>query len=317
MDRRFRFVVSGAMLMATGLLGGVLLASASLAAAPVEDPAADTIDDTTQGPLAEARADIVSTSADYRADAITLTVRTRQANDPLGDANWASEYSFVEWVLDVTGDSRPDHSVQYYVKDGRHAGEIRPIDGDELACTPKSSGYDPTSGFTVQFEPKCVGSPASFSYQAALFYDTAAADENAPAASDMVPDRGFAGPVAVAGSAPGPAAPTPAAAAPAPATPPLDQKTRTAQGAPAPAPKPAPGGARTAPNAAAVSPGPAAGRDTAPGPQLARTGPSAAFVLIGAAFAFLLTGLGLVILGRGLAPAVRPAVEAGQIRPRR
>jgi hypothetical protein len=288
------------MLLTSGLLIGVLLASASLAN-PISDRAADVIDEDTGKVLQQVRADIVSASADYRADGIVLNVLLGQLVDPLKDANWASDYTLIEWELDATGDGKPEYTVQYSLDEGKLIGWVSGVNDSEDAparCEPPGS-YNVASGLFLRLEAKCIGSPASFSYRAAIYYDTNADDENAAVATDVVPDKGFAGPVTL-GAAPS-ASPTPPLQA-------LQAGGSSAPAAHTPAPAQPNPAVKTTPNPVPGAPAPAQGAPAATEQaspsaaiqQMARTGPPATTALAGTAAALLLAGLGLVVMARGL-----------------
>jgi hypothetical protein len=309
MNSRLRpgLVASGAVLLVSGFLTGVLFVSASLAAT-IDDPVADTVNDTSREPLPEARADIVSASADYGPSGISLTVRPRQPGDPLRDSNWTSEYSFIHWELDVTGDTRSDYIVQYEVYDGDHYGFVdrygAPEDADPL-CDLSAATWSPVNGFSVRFEPNCLGNPASFSYRVAIYYDTRAGDDDAPAASDRVPDRGFAGPVAMGAAATAtPTAPAPLVALP--KTPAVTSPAPSA--APVPA-APRPQAVQAAPPAPAARPVPAATPAARLAPASApRPGPAASAPAPRSAFRPAPAGPSRPMPGAASAPAVKPAV---------
>jgi hypothetical protein len=316
------------------------MAGVVLPAGTITDNVADTIDDELGNVLSAAKADIVGATAEYRPEGITLGVRVRQPQDPAKDTNWFSDATFVWWELDTTGDDKPDYEPQFYADSdsGDLTGlVIRPGDAEEVppVCDASSTRFSTDAGYTMVIPPKCVGNPASFRYRAHIHYDTTRGDDNAPVATDVVPDQGWTSPI-TNGTAPTPA-PAPAAAPPAPAKPnPAPAKPNPAPAAaprgpetapappaapgkpnPAPAAKPAPAPAKPAPASAKPTPAPVAPGASDPAPSaplpadLARTG-SGALRLAGFGAAVAFAGLSLVLSGgrRRLVPA---PVEVGPI----
>jgi len=177
---------------------------------------------------------------------------------------------------------------------------------DKSLCDADSASFSPEDGYTLVIDPKCIGNPKSMGFSVAMFIDTDKSKDDAPMASDRVPDQGFQM-VAARGETAPPPAPIPAPpGAPGPIAPnAAPSVTRGPAGAPAvkptPAHTPAPSrGAQAAPGAPAPAGAPAAAAPAAP---LARTGsPSETRALFG--LGIMLLGVGMLVMTGRPAPRV-------------
>lgn len=318
---------AGADILAAGLLALGLFATVPAAwAAPVtaSDPKGDTVVDTVEDPIEAPRGDIVATAAEVRPDGIALSVKVAQPADPMTDPNWASFDSVVTWTLEVSGDGKRDYEVEYLIDedtkglsaalDGFGVGR-RPADG----CDPPAS-YSPDAGYTVVVDPKCIATPASFSYKVEVSYNTDASKDSADVSVDLSPDEGWAGPVEVPGGVPGgtPVAPRQAAPNTPSAATPRNTSPSASPTVPGPGPGPAtaapsrptalvkPGAVAGAPRPAAQAPGgvPVNPTSAPPDTALARTG-GRAVQLAGFAVGIALIGFGLTFATRRPAHALR------------
>ncbi len=162
----------------------------------VDDPAGDTVVDGSGASRAEPAADIVSTRAAYQSGAIVLAVGVRQPSDPAQDPHWASDNTYLVWEIDTNGDGTPDFQVQYFLDSGAPvAGVSHPNDTDAASLCPTEAGYS-AAGYTVAFDPACVGRPASFAYRVTIYYDTNPKNEDADVVTDVAPNGGLSRPVA-------------------------------------------------------------------------------------------------------------------------
>jgi hypothetical protein len=250
------------------------------------------------------RADITLASLEYAPGWIRMKVQVKQPTDPVKDPAW-SDQSDAEWALDTNQDGRPDFSVEFATDSGETYGAVFDMSkpDDKSLCDADSASFSPQDGYTLVIDPKCIGNPKSVGYSVAIFFATDAKNENAPMATDRVPDQGFKEVAAPGqpGEAPAPTAGPPTAPAPvAPNAAP--SVTRGPAAAPVPgsaaapsrADQAAPGttpAAPAAPSAASATPG-------APGTPLARTG--------SATETRALFGLGIMLVGAGLVLMTRP-----------
>ena len=155
------------------------------------DKSGDTVGDGTGQPMAQGRADIVRTIADYTAKAIVLTAQVAQPVDPRQDPNWASDSTYLAFDLDTTGDGTPDFEVQYYLDSGAPMAEVsRAGDTTGASLCAAEAGYT-ADGYTVAIDPACLGGPTSFTYRATIYYDTDPQNANSDDATDVAPDAGL------------------------------------------------------------------------------------------------------------------------------
>ena len=250
------------------------------------------------------RADITGASVEYAPGWIRMKVQVKNPTDPVKDPAW-SDRSDAEWALDTNNDGKPDFTVEFATDKGELYGAVFDVTkpDDKSLCDADSASFSPEDGYTLVIDPKCIGNPKSMGYSVAMFIDTDKSKDDAPMASDRVPDQGFQMVAAPGETAPPPApipAPPGAPAGPitpnaapsvtrgpagAPAAKPDATPTRGAQAAPAP-------GAAPAPTAGAAVPAPGA-----PAAPLARTGsPSQTRALFG--FGIMLVGVGVLVMTR-------------------
>jgi hypothetical protein len=254
------------------------------------------------------RADITEASVEYAPGWIRMKVQVKSPIDPIKDPAW-SDRSDAEWALDTNKDGKPDFTVEFSTDKGELYGAVFDVakPDDKSKCDADSASFTPQDGYTLVIDPKCIGNPKTLGYSVAMFISTDPKNDNAPMASDRVPDQGFKE-VAAPGqpaepAAPAPGAPVPTAAVAPKATPSV---TRGAVGAPAPAPTAGPNRTAQAPpgptSATSVSPAAAdapAAAPGAPGTPLARTG--------SASETRALFGFGIMLVGAGLVVMTRPA----------
>ena len=252
------------------------------------------------------RADITEASVEYAPGWIRMKVQVKNPTDPLKDPAW-SDLSDAEWALDTTKDGKPDYSIEFGSDGGELYGAVFDMNkpDDKSLCDADSAAFSPQDGYTLVVDPKCIGNPKSLGYSVAIFFHTDPKNENAPMATDRVPDQGFKD-VAAPGQPADPAA-DPAPGAPAPVAPnAAPSVTRGPAGAPVPDRAAAPGrsaqgtpgataGAPSAENTSPAAPG-------APATPLARTGT--------ASETRALFGLGIMLVGFGLVVMTRPSRRA-------
>ena len=327
MPRMNRKNLVATLAFTTGALLGVAgfaapgRAVAATGPAALTDGVGETIDRNTNEKLPSPAADIVAATVESGAGGVVLTFKTQQMNDPMSDPNWASLNTFVSWQLDGNNDQRPETVIRYSLdreKPGVIVGEVTywPGPGVPAKHCGATSTFNPTTGYSLTFDPACMGTPAAVHYRVQLTYDTKPGPPGTktPLAFDVVPDTGLAGPVPiVVATAPAAAPPAPAPSgspdpAPVQAAPPAGGTPSPSQPAAAPGAKNTPK-ATTKPTAPARTPATAAPKPASPTPaappaaapaadpsgELAATGPSGARWLgaLGGAL-MLLGGLGLM-----------------------
>lgn len=276
------------------------------------DGAGDVVNTATSSLFDNPRADITEASLEYAPGWIRMKVKSKNLTDPLKDKAW-SDKSDAEWALDATGDGMPEYSVEFATDKGELYGAVFDVTKpeDKSLCDADSASYSPEDGYVLVIDPACIGKPQKLGYAVAIFFDTDPGKDDAPLATDRVPDQGFkdvAAPVQPGETPPAPdpgpgtpAAPAaaPPAARPVPAAPGTAPAQRGAAAAPSPA-APTPGSAR-APSATA------SGDAAAPAPA----GPAAPLARTGSATTqHGLFGLGIMLLGAGLVVMTRPARPA-------
>jgi len=287
----------------------------------VVDGVGDIVNGVTGGLFDNGRADITGASLEWAPGWIRMKVQLKTATDPLKDAAW-SDSDDLEWDFDTNNDGKVDYTLEFATDKGELYGAVfdagKP-DSDSV-CDADSASFSAQDGYTVVFDPKCIGSPKSLYWAVMSFISSNPKDANAQVVSDRVPDIGF-----TAQAAPGepaaapafqppapPAGPPPAAAAPGATRGPASvgphiaapPKSAAAPGAPGrtasgavgpPSTKAAP--TAGAPASSAPGGGPTTGAGTAPG-DLARTGSTST--------RDGLFGLGLMLLGFGVVVMTRP-----------
>ena len=186
------------------LVGSLMLAlsmpgtPAGAASGQLSDPAGDPIDADTGNRVSEPRADITAASVEYQRKRITFRLQVSQPTDPKTDPGWPQEASTAAWGVDVDNDQQPDYLAALYVVDqqgGQPEGEVASLREDKPPCA-ASVSFNGEQGYELNFDPACIGSPASFSWGAVMSYDTDPQGGNTPVALDVVPDGDtLAGPV--------------------------------------------------------------------------------------------------------------------------
>jgi hypothetical protein len=161
-----------------------------------DDPTGDTfLDDSSRAPQANPRADIVQSRATNTTKAIGLAVKVAQPADPTRDPTWNSTATFVLWEVDTNGDGNPDFEVEYFVEGGKlFAGVSRGSGNARQAACEAEAGYTSES-YLVGIDPACLGSPASLSYRATVYYAADPNNQNSASITDVSPDGGMTGPM--------------------------------------------------------------------------------------------------------------------------
>ena len=159
----------------------------------ISDPTGDTILDSSRAAQANARADMVESRASNTTKGVGFAVKVAQPADPTRDPNWAGASTFVLWEVDTSGDGKPEFEVEYFVEGGKLiAGVSRLTDkGRQAACEAEAAYM--SESYAVGIDPSCLGSPASLSYRATVFYGT---DPNSDeSVIDVSPDGGMSAPL--------------------------------------------------------------------------------------------------------------------------
>jgi hypothetical protein len=281
------------------------------------DGAGDVVSTATSALFDNPRADITDASLEYAPGWIRMKAKVKTPTDPLKDKAW-SDKSDLEWLLDTTGDGMPEFSIEWATDAGELYGAVFDVTKpeDKSLCDADSATFTPEDGYTVVIDPACIGKPEKLGYSVAIFFDTDPAKEDAPLATDRVPDQGYkevARPLQAGETppapAPAPGGPTAPAAAPPAAAP--------APPSAAPGQTPGPRGASAAPGSGAPVPDrapSAAPRAAAPG-DAAAPAPAAPLARTGSATTqHGLFGLGIMLLGAGLVVMTRPARTALVVR---
>ena len=171
---------------------------AGAASGQLSDPAGDPVDADTGDRVAEPRADITTASVEYQKARITFRLQVSQPTDPMTDPGWPQEASTAAWGVDVDNDQQPDYLAALYVVDqqgGHPEGEVAALREDKPSCEANVS-FNGAQGYQLDFDPACIGSPASFSWGAIMSYDADPQGGDKPVALDVVPDGdNLAGPV--------------------------------------------------------------------------------------------------------------------------
>ena len=160
----------------------------------IDDAAGDTVVDSSQAPQANARADIVQSRAANTTKGIGLAVRVAEPVNPTRDPYWTSAATFVLWEVDTSGDGNPDFEVEYFVEGGKLIAGVNRVtsSGNQPACEAEA-GYT-SDNYMVGIDPACLGSPASVSYRATVYYATDPNSQNADSLADVSPDGGMSPP---------------------------------------------------------------------------------------------------------------------------
>ena len=161
----------------------------------IDDPTGDTFVDATRTPQANARADIVQSRGANTTKGIGLAVKVAQPADPTKDPTWASDATFVLWEVDTSGDGKPDFEIEYFVDGGKLIAGVNRVtsSGNQAACEAEA-GYM-SDNYMVGIDPGCLGTPASLSFRATVYYATDPGNQNADSITDVSPDGGMSPPV--------------------------------------------------------------------------------------------------------------------------
>jgi hypothetical protein len=257
------------------------------------------------------RADITQASLEYAPGWIRMKVQVKNPTDPLKDPAW-SDQSDAEWALDTNQDGRPDFSAEFATDNGELYGAVFDMSkpNDKSLCDADSATFSPQDGYTLVIDPKCIGNPKSVGYSVAMFFATDPENENAPMATDRVPEQGLK--EVAAPAQPGETPSRAPASAGTPTAPAAAPPAAPGQAAPKPGEAPAPRGAASAPAAAAPRPDTAGGATGAPAPDAPAPAPSSPLARTGSASTQrALFGFGIMLLGAGLLVMTRPPQRIG------
>ena len=159
------------------------------------DATGDTVVDSSNAPQANARADIVESRATNTTKAIGFGVKVADPVEPARDPNWNSATTFVLWEIDTSGDDKADFEVEYFLEGGKLIAGVNRVtaNGRQAACEAEA-GYMSES-YVVGIDPACLGSPASLSYRASVYYGVDPNNVNADSITDVTPDGGMSAPL--------------------------------------------------------------------------------------------------------------------------
>jgi len=131
----------------------------------------------------------------YVKDAVILMAKMAERGDPGKDPNWASDATFLSWDLDTNGDGATDFVVEWLYDNGKPVvGVSRPNDTQINSVCEGPAVYGQES-HAAGFDPKCIGSPPTFSYRVTIYYDTDPKNPNADVITDVAPNGGLSRPV--------------------------------------------------------------------------------------------------------------------------
>jgi len=175
----------GAPLLSPGHAGAALADST----AAVTDPANDVKRSFGSG-ATEPKADILAASARYQNDFINLTMKLEKGDDLTGSA--AGDY--LRWSIGARQEASPDFVVQ--LKRGANSfGEVVvfvPGEGTPVSCPEAIGSFDAVNGMYLASVPTtCVGSPASFHWNAQRSVAPPAGGQFTDPATDIAPDDGL------------------------------------------------------------------------------------------------------------------------------
>lgn len=159
----------------------------------MSDATGDTVADSSRAPQGNARADMVESRATNTTKAIGFAVKVAEPVDPTRDPTWSSVATFVLWEIDTSGDDKPDFEVEYFLEGGKLIAGVSRVtaNGPQAACEAEA-GYMSES-YVVGVDPACLGSPASLSYRATVFY--AIGPNTEESITDVSPDGGMSTPL--------------------------------------------------------------------------------------------------------------------------
>lgn len=157
------------------------------------DATGDTVVDSSRAPQANARADMVQSRATNTTKGVGFAVKMAEPVDPTRDSTWTSAATFVLWEIDTSGDDKADFEVEYFLEGGKlFAGVSRVTANGRQAACEAEAGYMSES-LAVGVDPACLGSPASLSYRATVYY--AIAPDSDESVTDVSPDGGMSAPL--------------------------------------------------------------------------------------------------------------------------
>ena len=157
------------------------------------DPTGDTIVDSSQAPQATPRADVVESRATNTTKGIGFAVKVADPVEPARDPTWNSAATFVLWEIDTNGDDKADFEVEYFLEGGKLIAGVSRLtaNGRQAACEAEAQYM--SESYAVGIDPACLGSPASLSYRATVFY--AVGSNNDDSITDVSPDGGMSAPL--------------------------------------------------------------------------------------------------------------------------
>ena len=157
------------------------------------DATGDTVVDSSRAPQATPRADMVESRATNTTKGIGFAVKVADPVEPARDPAWNSTTTFVLWEIDTNGDDKPDFEVEYFLEGGKLIAGVSRItaNGRQAACEAEAQYM--SESYAVGIDPACLGSPASLSYRATVFY--AVGSNNDDSITDVSPDGGMSAPL--------------------------------------------------------------------------------------------------------------------------
>ena len=157
------------------------------------DATGDTVVDSSRAPQANARADMVESRATNTTKGIGFAVKVADPVEPARDSTWSSTATFVLWEIDTTGDDKPDFEVEYFLEAGKLIGGVSRVTGNGPQAACEAEAQYMSESYAVGIDPACLGSPASLSYRATVFY--AVGSSNDDSITDVSPDGGMSAPL--------------------------------------------------------------------------------------------------------------------------
>ena len=159
----------------------------------IADATGDTVVDSSRAPQANARADMVQSRATNTTKGIGFAVKVAEPVDPTRDPTWTSAATFVLWEIDTSGDDKPDFELEYFFEGGKLIAGVSRVtsNGPQAACEAEAAYM--SESYAVGIDPACLGSPASLSYRATVYY--AVDPNNDDSVTDVSPDGGMSSPL--------------------------------------------------------------------------------------------------------------------------
>jgi hypothetical protein len=150
----------------------------------ISDPTGDALGPRSV-PVQEPRADLTGAKAVVHGDGrIELTASVAQPTDPATDPGWAEGHSYVMWGLDTTADGTADFLV-WMASGPPLAAAVFTNQLDTVdACNPVPD-YTPAR-YSVTVPGSCIGSPATFGWNAVVSYDADHNDEGTGAIDSLL-----------------------------------------------------------------------------------------------------------------------------------